>query len=663
MWTRIALGQSFMPVARLLVQLVAVAGVLRGAVDVTVGRYQAAGTGANLAETILNTGNVNPVHFGKLFSYEVEGAVYAQPLIVSGISIADRTRSVLYIATMSNVLYALDADDAGPAGGLLWSVRFSENGALPLPAAPQLPFDPATKPYGHKTVQGSYGIESTPVIDRSRNTIYLIVRTVESSGHVQRLHALDLVSGRERPGSPVEIKGINPQFQMNRAGLALAQSKILAGYTMTSKLDEANYRGLVIAFDADTLSQTGSFCTSCVGASVGAGIWQTGRPPAVDRSGNVYYFAGNGWPTGRNDQTHRPPCIANGPDILQKPAGYYGESLIKLDPSNGLRLIGSWTPTNWCDLDNADNDLGGSGPALINVAIDGTQRTIAVGGGKAGALYAVDTGLITKPDLVAGCAGDQPAGLPAGIPPCPVVNRGAIPGTPFRQGFCVSPGCPAEHHIMAGPVYWPRLGLFSGGSLLFVSVENDVVRAFPVANAVTGNQAIINPVAASKTTVSFPGHPGAILSLSADGEKTGSGILWAAFASGNTGDFVADATFSTRRGQLAAFDAANLSRTLWTSDMQPGRDALGYFAKFNPPTVANGKVYVAAFPPPESYASTVDCEKWDDHNACIQFVDQTYTAPGSMGRIVVYGLNPPAEANVRSFSSEMLPAVLSLYRR
>ena len=87
--------------------------------DVTVGRYQAAGTGANLAETILNTGNVNPVHFGKLFSYEVEGAVYAQPLIASGISIADRMRNVLYIATMSNLLYALDADDAGPAGGLL----------------------------------------------------------------------------------------------------------------------------------------------------------------------------------------------------------------------------------------------------------------------------------------------------------------------------------------------------------------------------------------------------------------------------------------------------------------------------------------------------------------------------------------------------------------
>jgi hypothetical protein len=97
--------------------------------------------------------------------------------------------------------------------------------------------------------------------------------------------------------------------------------------------------------------------------------------------------------------------------------------------------------------------------------------------------------------------------------------------------------------------------------------------------------------------------------------------------------------------------------------MQSDRDALGYFAKFNPPTVANGKVYVAAFPPPESYARTIDCDKADDNNVCIQFVDQTYTAPGSMGRIVVYGLNPAAEPAVRSFTSEVLPAIFSLYRR
>src|SRR5215467_13797721 len=161
-----------------------------------------------------------------------------------------------------------------------------------------------------------------------------------------------------------------------------------------------------MAYDADTLRLAGAaFCTTCRPTSVGGGIWQSGRPPAVDNLGNVYYFVGNGWPTGRDPP--RPPCNYSGPGIFGKPAGYYGESLIKLDPGNGLRLIGSWTPTNWCDLDNNDNDLGGSGPALIDVAIDGNLRTLAVGGGKGGALYVVDTGLITQPDIVAGCGGDQ----------------------------------------------------------------------------------------------------------------------------------------------------------------------------------------------------------------------------------------------------------------
>jgi hypothetical protein len=62
------------------------ARIARSATDVTVGRFDPAGTGANLKETLLNTSNVNPSQFGKLFSYEVEGFVYAQPLIVSGIS-------------------------------------------------------------------------------------------------------------------------------------------------------------------------------------------------------------------------------------------------------------------------------------------------------------------------------------------------------------------------------------------------------------------------------------------------------------------------------------------------------------------------------------------------------------------------------------------------
>lgn len=61
-----------------------------GAVDVLVGRYDVRGSGANLRETVLNTANVDPARFGKLFSYEIEGAVYAQPLVVSGLLVRGR---------------------------------------------------------------------------------------------------------------------------------------------------------------------------------------------------------------------------------------------------------------------------------------------------------------------------------------------------------------------------------------------------------------------------------------------------------------------------------------------------------------------------------------------------------------------------------------------
>jgi hypothetical protein len=139
------------------------------------------------------------------------------------------------------------------------------------------------------------------------------------------------------------------------------------------------------------------------------------------------------------------------------------------------------------------------------------------------------------------------------------------------------------------------------------------------------------------------GHPGAILALSANGDRAGSGVLWMTYAADNPpGD---GATFDTRRGRLAAYDAENLQRQLWNSDMTPGgRDALGYFAKFNPPTIANGKVYVAASPAPEPY------KRLGEH---------TYQAPNSMGYLVVYGLNPPAHPPVRSFVADVLPSIVA----
>ena len=92
-------------------------------VDVLTNRYDGARTGANLRETQLTTTNVNVQRFGKLFSYPVDGAVYAQPLYVSGVTVNGIARNVLYVATMNDKVYAFDADST--SGAPLWTRDFT----------------------------------------------------------------------------------------------------------------------------------------------------------------------------------------------------------------------------------------------------------------------------------------------------------------------------------------------------------------------------------------------------------------------------------------------------------------------------------------------------------------------------------------------------------
>src|SRR5687767_8163388 len=98
------------PRVGLLVATIVAAWPLHAQITISTNRYDGARTGANLSESRLTTSNVNVTQFGKLFSYTVDGSVYAQPLYMPGVTIAGTPRNVLYVATMHDKVYAFDAD-------------------------------------------------------------------------------------------------------------------------------------------------------------------------------------------------------------------------------------------------------------------------------------------------------------------------------------------------------------------------------------------------------------------------------------------------------------------------------------------------------------------------------------------------------------------------
>jgi hypothetical protein len=487
--------------------------------------YDAGVSGATLSETTLNTSNVVPGHFGLVFKLAVDDNIMAQPLYVPHITVNGTSHNVLYVATMSDSLYAFDADSGGAP---LWKINLAASvGATPVPMA-QFAF------FGNKNIVGNLGILSTPVIDLSSNTLYAVAGTVENSTLVYRLHAVDIASGALRAGSGVVIAGVygtmtfDARTQLQRISPVLAGNNVVFGFGAIEDESTANlYSGWVVAYDKTTLEQSGTFATITRGSG-GGGVWQSGRPPVVDASGYVYVLSGNGYSGTGYDGVHN-----------------FSESVLKLDPSHGLALLDWFTPSNWLTLDENDTDLTSSGPMLV----PGTN--LIVGGGKSGVLYVLSTANLGK-------------------------NTANDSGALQEIQISVS-------EMRGGPVYWQR-STANGGPLLFDWGVLDAVKAFPF------NGATFATSPSSKGPVGGQLFPGGILTLSANGSTPGTGVLWATVAS--SGDAENNPPVP---GELYAFDADNVATELWNSKMNAARDAFGNFAKFVPPLVANGRVYVATW--------------------------------------------------------------------
>jgi hypothetical protein len=254
-------------------------------------------TGQNPNETVLTPSNVNHALFGKLFSYSLDGQAYASPLYLANVNIpGTHYHNVVYVATEHDSVYAFDAD--GIVSTPLWHVSFINPPAgittISMIDNPQICCD----------IYPEVGVTSTPVIDQTTGTLYLVARTTEVSGSttnfVTRLHALDITSGAEKFGGPVVIQANVPGLdgsvtyvdltQNQRAGLLLNNGVVYIA--SGSHSDEYPYHGWVLGYNATTLQQVMVF-NSTPNAPYGGGIWQSGGGLGADADGNIYFGTGN----------------------------------------------------------------------------------------------------------------------------------------------------------------------------------------------------------------------------------------------------------------------------------------------------------------------------------------------------------------------------------
>ncbi len=311
-------------------------------INVTTFHYDNARTGQNTQEKVLTPANVNASQFGKLFTTSVDGYVYAQPLYLANVqNIAGGTHNVLYIATEHDSVFAIDAD----TGAILWQRSFIDPsaGVTTVSSADVNCLD----------IVPEIGITSTPVIDPSSGTLYLIVKTKENGEFFQRLHALDVTSGAEKSGGPVvvaaTVNGVgeggktvsfNPLKEHNRPGLLLEDGHVIIAWA--SHCDHVPFHGWVMSYAASTLAQEGVFNSSANGGL--AGVWMAGDGVAADANGHYYFATGNGSYSGSTSTG-------------------YGDSIVQLGPaSNGALPVLDWfTPWNQGSLSGEDADVGSGG--------------------------------------------------------------------------------------------------------------------------------------------------------------------------------------------------------------------------------------------------------------------------------------------------------------
>jgi outer membrane protein OmpA-like peptidoglycan-associated protein len=493
-------------------------------------------------EPLLSPSNVTGGNFGELFDTQLNGEVYAQPLV---------SQTTVLAVTENDYAYGLNST----TGAIKWQHNFGPQ------ANPLLNI-------GCADVGSSLGITGTPVIDPSKGIAYFVAAK-ESAGDVTQwfMEAVNVQTGTTPsnwPAGGVPIQGsadnnpgtvFNGDWQTQRPGLVLINGVVYAAFG--SQCDYFNWEGWVVgvSVSAPTPSITTMWSTEECSSNVcsgepGAGIWQSGSPPVVDSQGNIYVSTGNG-------------DIPSGPEPgNDATANNYGEAVVKLSTSGPivppdvgpiLRPTDFFIPADAQSLNNQDGDLGSGGPVALPASM-GTPSVpnVMLEVGKQGTMY-----VLNQNNLGGYEQGTNPNG--SDDVPSEVSASG---------GVWSKPAVWPTNVIDGGYVYVPTAGtqgFATNGGSLDVFQESVTNGSFQLAGATanTGN--------------TFGYGSGTPIVTSA-GTTSGSALVWIIHATGPSGV----------DSQLEAFNPIPVNNSLeevWSS--LPFTSTV-----FSEPGVNNGIVYV-----------------------------------------------------------------------
>jgi outer membrane protein assembly factor BamB len=359
------------------------------------------------------------LHRDTKFDGTISGHVYAQPLFWKP---KGAKRGLVIVATESNTVYALNENN----GKTVWQTSVL---APPMPLN-QLPcgnIDPM-------------GITGTPVIDPASGTLYLNAMTKTGNGARHMVYALSLVDGSVRPGWPLDMQALmtakgasfDSSVHGERSALLFFRNKLYVNYGGHFG-DCGAYRGTVAQIDPDAAAVDAVWQTR----ATGGGIWAQGGIAGDGTNlfvttGNT--FSGNQWMD--------------------------GEAIIRLHPglANSNDTHDFFTPSNWKDLDNSDQDLGGTEALPIDIKTPGkAKRVIAFGkdgkayladrtnlggiGGQIQAVQVANGSIRTAPAIYETGTGTMVAFTNSGSSHCSgsnvtMLNIAASGGTPISFAWC-----------------------------------------------------------------------------------------------------------------------------------------------------------------------------------------------------------------------------------